>query len=103
MSDNLHTAIEALRQAQPERDFLLISTAISRKRYLELAQLITEGRRHAKCGVFLCTFGGDSDAGFRRHSMRLSSIFAMHFLKTCSAYGGTGDCLPNWQATLQRK
>lgn len=65
MSADLPAAIEALRRAQPGRDFLLVSASISRKLHRELSGLIAGGKQHAECTVFLCTMGGDSDAGFR--------------------------------------
>ncbi|MYM90408.1 hypothetical protein GTP91_24950 [Rugamonas sp. FT82W] len=65
MSADLPAAIEALRRAQPGRDFLLVSASISRKLHRELSRLIAGGKQHAGCTVFLCTMGGDSDAGFR--------------------------------------
>ncbi|WP_161092513.1 SDH family Clp fold serine proteinase [Duganella vulcania] len=65
MSADLPAAIEALRRAQPGRDFLLLSASISRRLHRELSGLIADGKQHAGCTVFLYTMGGDSDAGFR--------------------------------------
>lgn len=62
----LPTAIVvALCHAHPERDFLLLSASITRKLHRELVQLFAAGRRHSRCTIFLCTLGGDSDAGYR--------------------------------------
>lgn len=55
----------ALQHAHPERDFLLLSASISRKLHRELAQLLSRERQHPRCTIFLCTLGGDSDAGYR--------------------------------------
>lgn len=55
----------ALQHAHPERDFLLPSASISRKLHRELAQLLSRERQHPRCTIFLCTLGGDSDAGYR--------------------------------------
>ena len=57
--------VAALRQACPDRDFLLISAGISRKLHRDLTVLIADGKKHPRCTVFLCTLGGDSDAGYR--------------------------------------
>ncbi|SDG16478.1 MULTISPECIES: hypothetical protein [unclassified Duganella] len=57
--------VAALRHAHPERDFLLLSASISRKLHHELATLIANGKHHTSCTIFLCTLGGDSDAGYR--------------------------------------
>lgn len=57
--------LAALRNAHPDRDFLLLSASISRKLHRELALLLGASRRHTRCTIFLCTLGGDSDAGYR--------------------------------------
>ena len=59
------TIVAALHQAHPDRDFLLLSASITRKLYRELARLVANDKRHARCTIFLCTLGGDSDAGYR--------------------------------------
>ena len=43
---DLPTAIDALRRAHPERDFLLLSASISRKLHRELSLLIKEDRKN---------------------------------------------------------
>jgi len=63
--EDIQTAIAALHAAQPDRDFLVISHAIDRSLHLKLSALLKEKRRNEKVTVFLTTYGGDPNGGFR--------------------------------------
>ncbi len=65
MSSELTTAIEALHEKHPERDFLLISASISRQLHQSLSILIAKDKQHPNCTVFLTTRGGDPDGAYR--------------------------------------
>jgi len=65
MPSDISAAISTLRTEQPDRDLLFVSAVVSSELHRELSQLIAAGKKHERCILFLCTYGGDSNAGFR--------------------------------------
>jgi len=58
-------AIHALQVEDPERDYLVISAGISRHLHSQLSDVLSASELKPKATVFLTTFGGDPDGGYR--------------------------------------
>lgn len=58
-------AVEGLLQAQPDRDFLIISHPINRALHYKLTGLLQQKQKHKACTLFLTTGGGDPNGGYR--------------------------------------
>lgn len=58
-------AVRLLKEADGERDYIVISSPISRNLHYRLSRLLASKKKHSKCTVFLTTYGGDPDGGFR--------------------------------------
>lgn len=58
-------ALIALGQKHPDRDFIVVSRAITRSLHADLSSHIRDQQRHKQCTLFLTTFGGDPDAAYR--------------------------------------
>jgi hypothetical protein len=54
-----------LLQSQADRDVILISQPISRLLHRQLSSEIALHKQNKKCTVFLTTYGGDPDGGYR--------------------------------------
>lgn len=65
MANNVSLAIRRLHEAEPDRDFILISDGISREVYNRLSRDLAANKRFQKATVFLNTRGGDPDRAFR--------------------------------------
>lgn len=63
--EDVQEAIAALHAANPDRDFIVISHAIDRSLHLKLSAVLKSKRRKQKVTVFLTTYGGDPNGGFR--------------------------------------
>lgn len=61
----IHQQVVELLQSSPDRDVILISQAISRGLHRRLSEEISFHKRNNKCTVFLTTYGGDPDGGYR--------------------------------------
>ncbi|MGE8267980.1 MAG: SDH family Clp fold serine proteinase [Stenotrophomonas geniculata] len=59
------SAIHALRTEDPDRDYLLVSAGISRRLHTRLSDLLSSRPLKSKATVFLTTYGGDPDGGYR--------------------------------------
>lgn len=58
-------AIRGLQEERPDNDFLLISHPINRSLHLKLSRLISAHKKNENCTVFLTTWGGDPNGGYR--------------------------------------
>ncbi|WP_460824264.1 SDH family Clp fold serine proteinase [Lysobacter olei] len=58
-------AIEGLRAADAHRDYLVISHGVGRELHHKLSRTLAEKQRHDHCTVFLTTWGGDPNGGYR--------------------------------------
>lgn len=58
-------AIHALQIEDPERDYLVISAQISRHLHGRLSDMLASRPLKPKATVFLTTYGGDPDGGYR--------------------------------------
>ncbi|MFG6458724.1 SDH family Clp fold serine proteinase [Roseateles sp. BYS96W] len=62
-------AIDALYEANPDNDFIVISHPIERALHHKLTTVLEKNKQNGgtrkKCTVFLTTYGGDAHAGFR--------------------------------------
>jgi len=47
------------------RDYILLSHGIDRQLHYKLSKLVAENKRNAACTVFLTTYGGDPNGGYR--------------------------------------
>lgn len=47
------------------RDIILVSRGIERGLHFDLTRSIEKNQKHSSCTLFLTTFGGDADAGYR--------------------------------------
>ena len=47
------------------RDILIISAAIPRQLHVAISNEIQKNKRNKECTVFLTTYGGDPDGGYR--------------------------------------
>jgi Serine dehydrogenase proteinase len=63
--EKFNEAVQKLKSAQADRDFLIVSSPISRDLHYRLSGLLATKSQHKKCTVFLTTFGGDPDGGYR--------------------------------------
>lgn len=54
-----------LLKSQPNRDVIVISQPISRMLHRQLSREIAANKMHTQCTVFLTTYGGDPDGGYR--------------------------------------
>lgn len=63
--DAAQAAIEGLRAADPNRDYLVISHSVDRSLHHKLSRLLAAKQKHEKVTVFLTTFGGDPNGGYR--------------------------------------
>ena len=59
------TAFANLHAADPDRDYILISHAISRELHDSLSRDIAANKKSQKATLFLNTYGGDPDGAFR--------------------------------------
>lgn len=60
-----NSAIDGLRAAHPERDFVVINSLVDRDLHYKLSRLLSAKRQHDSCTVFLTTPGGDPNGGYR--------------------------------------
>jgi len=58
-------ALGTLVSSDPDRDFLLISHPINRSLHYKLSELLQSKQKKGACTVFLTTFGGDPNGGYR--------------------------------------
>ena len=57
--------VQALKESRPDHDFLVISSPISRDLHYKLSSLLAKKKKKNSCTVFLTTYGGDPDGGYR--------------------------------------
>lgn len=62
---DISAAVRQLKQQFPERDVIVISRGIERDLHTDLSRELERSQRFDQCIVFLTTFGGDPDAGYR--------------------------------------
>jgi len=62
---SLPQALEAIRDEDAQRDYLVISHRIDRSLHTKVSRLLDQRRKFETCTVFLTTLGGDPDAGYR--------------------------------------
>lgn len=77
----------ALRSKFSDRDFIVISKTIARDLHSELSKVLSEHKTRPNCTVFLTTYGGDPDAGYRiarclRHYYRHIRLVVPSFCKS---------------------
>lgn len=65
MSQDFIAALRALRDEGPDRDYIVITSAITRHLHGQLSDLLKARSTHARATVFLTTYGGDPDGGYR--------------------------------------
>lgn len=80
-------AINGLFAAHPQRDFIVISHAVDRDLHLELSGALAVAEKAENCTVFLTTFGGDPDGGYRiarclRHSYKHVRLVVPSYCKS---------------------
>lgn len=63
--DTFEDAVQKLKDSRPDHDFLVISSPISRDLHYKLSSLLAAKKKKRKCTVFLTTYGGDPDGGYR--------------------------------------
>lgn len=63
--DELNVAVDALFAEDPDRDYLLISAPITRALHGNLTELLRHRELKPAATVFLTTYGGDPDGGYR--------------------------------------
>lgn len=58
-------AVQGLHAESPQRDFVVISSPITRDLHGQLSGLLRDHQEHSSATVFLTTYGGDPDGGYR--------------------------------------
>jgi hypothetical protein len=64
-AEPLPPIVAALLQSQHDRDVIVISQPISRALHRQVSAEIATKKKNSKCTVFLTTYGGDPDGGYR--------------------------------------
>ena len=59
------TVLEQLYDAHPDRDFLIVSHTINRELHAKVSKLIATRSKDRACTLFLTTYGGDANGGYR--------------------------------------
>lgn len=65
MSEEFKNALRGLRDADPDRDYIVITNLITRELHSQLSQQLELHARKKAATVFLTTYGGDPDGGYR--------------------------------------
>lgn len=58
-------ALAGLIKEDGQRDYLVVSHPVDRPLHSKLSRLLAEKRKHDSCTVFLTTWGGDPNGGYR--------------------------------------
>ncbi len=64
-TSTLDDAVAGLYAADPNRDYIVVSHAVSRQLHYKLSSLIASKQRNKACTLFLTTYGGDPNGGYR--------------------------------------
>lgn len=59
------TVLDELYKAHPDRDFLIVSHPIDRALHAKVSAMITARKKDRGVTLFLTTYGGDANAGYR--------------------------------------
>ena len=59
------TVLDQLYRAHPGRDFLVVSHTIDRELHTKVSRLIADRKKDRGCTLFLTTYGGDANGGYR--------------------------------------
>ncbi|MBN8791745.1 MAG: hypothetical protein J0I01_05900 [Stenotrophomonas nitritireducens] len=65
MNQEIVGVLRSLRDEGPDRDYIVISSAITRDLHAQLSDLLKAHRANNRATVFLTTYGGDPDGGYR--------------------------------------
>lgn|GEM_PF-515411 len=65
MNEAYRDAVAALYGADPERDYIVISSAITRELHAQLSDKLASVAKKPAATLFLTTYGGDPDGGYR--------------------------------------